>query len=171
MNEETARKYAEEKFKQLPGFEYGWNMLHPKYMIKALEELNDEGIDLSRLKALAWVHDIGKIENMEDHAKLSVKILEKDFDLDEMDRECIINHGSEGTPKSKEAGLFQKADGISLFYPEMIMYRFWAESKEGLEFEEINAKLRKLYDKYTKVYSDSEKAMNLLKTRYEAFFR
>lgn len=172
MNEDNTKRFAEINFKKLPDYLYQWNILHVKCMIKAIEELSKtEKIDVSKLKALAWVHDIGKIKSEDNHAEISIKILEKEFDLDDIDKDCILNHGSSGKPKSKEAKLFQKSDGISLFYPEIILFRFWAEAKEGADFEEIKEKIKKQFEKYIKAYSDNQMAVDLLNTKYFFLFK
>lgn len=171
MNPEEARKYAERKFKELPEFLCQWNLLHVRYVIKAVKELaKGRNINLGKLEALAWVHDIGKIKSDENHAQHSVEILEKDFELDDIDRDCILEHGSSGKPKTQEGKIFRLADGLSLFYPEVILFRFYVESKEGLSFEEIKAKIKATYEKYLQAYSDSQPAILLLKEKYECFF-
>ena len=165
---EEAKKFAEEKFKGMEELQCKWNILHAKYMIKALEELA-EGEDISKFEALAWLHDIGKIEGPLNHAENSLKIAEQEFELDEIEKDCILNHGSNGKPKSNEAKIFQCADGLSLFYPEAISFRFYAEAKEGLAFEEVKEKLKKQYDKYIKLYADRPAVVQLIKKKYQAF--
>lgn len=171
LTEEAVRKFAEENFKKLQEYLYGWNILHVTYMIKAIEVLAvGDDIDINRLKTLAWVHDIGKIESEENHAEFSIKILEKEFDLSLLDRDCILNHGASKKPVSKEAKIFQKADGISLFYPEIVLYRFWAEAKEGTSFKDVTLAIEKQYKKYLDAYSDDPKAVDMLTKRYHALF-
>ncbi len=172
MTEKDSQKFAEKSFKKLPDYLYQWNILHAKSMIKAIEELSKtEQINLDKLKALAWVHDVGKIISDENHAELSIEILEKEFELDEIDRDCIRNHGSSGTPISLESKIFQNADGLSLFYPETLLYRFWAEGKEGANFEQIKEKLTNQFSKYLKAYSNNQIAVDLLKQKYFFFFQ
>ena len=96
MDQETTKKYAIEKFKSLSEVEYEWNILHPEYMIRAIEELSKKlnvSFDIERLKVLAWIHDIGKIEDFKNHAEVGLKILEKDFELTDLDKDCILNPG------------------------------------------------------------------------------
>jgi hypothetical protein len=167
MNEQQAKEFAEEKFKKLSMDYQKWNYIHSKCMIKAIDELTDNKGIIEKLKPLAWVHDIGKI-NGDNHAEKSIEVL-KDFNLDETEKDCILNHGSSGNPKSEEAKIFQCADGISLFYPETVIFKFWADAKEGKSFEEIKEDAKRQYIKYLKTYS-SEKAINLLKKKFKALF-
>ncbi|MDI6738435.1 MAG: HD domain-containing protein [Nanoarchaeota archaeon] len=162
----TAQEYALRTLRELPDLYYQWNILHSESVIKVLELLlPDENKE--KLFALAWVHDIGKIKSEEGHAGISLEILKEEFELDEIDTDCILNHGSSEKPKTKEGKIFRYADGLSLFTAKMINFRFYAESKEGMSFDEINARIAKLYEKYKLKYSDSEKAISLLKGLFE----
>ena len=171
LTEENAREYALEKFKELHELNCKWNLLHSEGIIKILKILcKDKIIDKSKLFALAWVHDIGKTISEENHAKLSLDILKKEFILDEIDIDCILNHGSSGNPKTEEGKIFKYADGLSLFTKEVIMFRFFAEAKEGLRFEDIEERIKKFYGKYKSSYADSEEILNLLEDLYNKNF-
>lgn len=170
LTEREAQSYAHERFKQLPELYRQWNVLHSKYIIEALKELTQKEVS-DKLKALAWVHDIGKIEGDENHAEKGLKILEKDFSLDEVDKDCILNHGSSNKPTTPDGKLFRNADGLSLFYPEIMLFMTHWEGKKGSTFEQIQEKMKKQYEKYHKAYSDNPRALMLLKERYSALFR
>jgi len=171
LKEEDARDYALEKFKKLPELYYKWNLLHSEGIIKVLTILcENKNFDLPKLRALAWVHDIGRIVSDENHAEIGLEILEKDFFLDEIDVDCIVNHGSSGTPKTEEGKIFRYSDGLSLFTNEVIMFRFFAEAKEGFTFEEIKERIKQSYNKYKSIYADSEEALRLLETLYNKNF-
>ncbi len=161
---ENSKEYALKKFKEkLPELYYRWNVLHSEGIIKILDILiEDPSIDKNKLFALAWVHDVGKVISEEGHAEKSIEILKQDFDLDEIELDCILNHGSSSKPKTKEGEFFRYSDGLSLFLPEIIKFRFYGEAKEGKSFEEINELIKKSYQKYKDKYSDSEKATILL---------
>jgi HD domain-containing protein len=165
---EKAREYALEKFKEkLPELYYKWNVLHSEGIIKILEMIaDDSNIDKERLFALAWIHDIGKIISEEDHAEKSVEILKKDFELTDIDVDCILNHGSSSKPETEQGKLFRYSDGLSLFFPEIINFRFYGEAKEGKTFEEVKEILKKSYEKYKKNYSDSEEIVKILDEMY-----
>ncbi len=153
-------------FKLLSKDYYDWNILHSKCIVKAINKLTNEDLIKKRLIPLAWVHDIGKIKNDENHAKLSVKILEEKSELDKIDRDCILNHGSSGKPITPEGKIFRCADGISLFYPEILEFRFKAEKKEGRTEKEIKNEIKIMYEKYLDAYKDNQKAIELLKKKY-----
>lgn len=171
LTEKKAQKYAQERFKQLPELYFKWNIIHSKGIIKILKIISkDKNVDLNKLFALAWVHDIGKVIKEEDHAKLSLDILKKDFKIDDIDSDCILNHGSSAKPKTKEGVLFRYADGLSFFTSEVIQFMFFAEAKEGLEFEQIKEKIHKMYVKYKEKYSESKEILNLLDYMYKNNF-
>ena len=159
---ESAKKYALDKFKKLPELKYQLNILHSKGMIKALDLIITDNIDKEKLIALAWVHDIGKIISKENHAKLGLELLKKDFELNLIDIDCILNHGSSTTPKTKEGKIFRYIDGLSLFTQEVLNFRFYNEAKEGLTFEEAQEKIKKTYEKYKTAYSDSAEIIKTL---------
>lgn len=52
------------------------------------------------------------------------------------------------------------------FYPEKILFWFYAETKEGLEFRKIQAKFRQQYEKYIELYSDMPSVVALIKKRF-----
>lgn len=163
-----AKDYARERFKRLPELYAQWNFLHSSYIIKALKELTLQETVKDKLQALAWVHDIGKIEGDEHHPEKGLKILDNEFILDEVDKDCILNHGSGSKPTTPEGKLFRNADGLSLFYPEMILFMTHWEAKEKSTFEQIKEKMKKQYEKYSLAYKDNPRALKLLREKYEA---
>lgn len=163
LTQENAKAYALENFKKLPELYTEWNTIHSEEIINILDILiSNKKINKEKLFALAWVHDIGKIKSEENHAKISVEILKEEFELDGVDIDCILNHGSSAEPKTKEGKLFRYADGLSLFVPKIINFKFYAEAKEGLGFEKIQESIKELYEKYKIKYSDSEEVLELL---------
>lgn len=171
MTQEEAKQFAEQEFRKMDDTNYEWNILHAKYMIRALKELAKvKKFDLEKLKVLAYVHDIGKVKDDTNHAVLSVEILKEKFKLDEIDIDCITNHGSFGKPVSEEAKAFQTADGISLFYPETLFFRFFAGAKEGLTYDGIKQRIRSQYAKYLGSYKESPEAVEILKGKGEGIF-
>ncbi len=165
---ESAREYAIKKFKKLPELYCKWNIIHSQSIIEILKILTkNKKVNKKKLFALAWVHDIGKIISEQNHAQLSIEILKKDFYLDAIDIDCILNHGSSKNPKTKEGKIFRYADGLSMFTPLAINFRFFAEAKEGLEFEEIIKRIEMFYKKYRERYQDSKKVIKLLDDLYK----
>ena len=96
--------------------------------------------------------------------------MKKEFILDEVDIDCIINHGSSGNPNTEEGKIFRYADGLSLFTKRVIRFRFFAEAKEGFSFEDIEERIKKFYDKYKSSYADSEEILKLLQDLYNRNF-
>ncbi|MEM4271163.1 MAG: HD domain-containing protein [Candidatus Pacearchaeota archaeon] len=171
LTEKNAKEFALERFKELPELNFKWNIIHSEGIIKILSILSkNTNFNKTKLFALAWVHDIGKIISEEDHAKLSLEILKKEFILDEVDVDCIINHGSSGNPKTEEGKIFRYADGLSLFTKRAIRFRFFAEAKEGLGFEDIEERIKTFYNKYKSSYADSKEILRLLEDLYNKNF-
>lgn len=154
MNTSQAKKLAIERFSKMEEEYYKWNIFHAECMIKAIEELTEDKTIRNKLIPLAWIHDLGKTIEDKDHAQHSIEILEKEFELDEVDRDCILNHGSGGEPKTKEGKIFRYADGLSLFYPKIISLRMWHEGKEGKRYSEAKETIKSIYEKYLEAYED-----------------
>jgi len=170
MRENEAKKFAESEYKKLGKLGCEWNLLHAKCMIRAFEEISRKKAS-EKIKALAWVHDIGKIKSKENHARFSIEIIKRKFCINSADEDCILNHGSAGKPKTRTGKIFRLADGISIFHPEALFFRFYAQAKEGYNFIEIQNKIKDMYKKYLKSYADFPKAIKMLKRKYAAFMK
>jgi putative nucleotidyltransferase with HDIG domain len=71
--------------------------------------------NISVVEACAWVHDIGKIIEIKNHAEHSLVLLEKEkVEITHLLRDCILNHGTNGKPLSLEAKILQMADKMSI---------------------------------------------------------
>lgn len=159
----VAQDFAESNFKKLPELEQQWNILHIKYMIKSIRKLSSNKDMITKLIPLVWVHDIGKAISEENHSTLSLKLLiEAGFRLTKMEEDCIINHGSSAKPETEEGKILRLSDGLSLFYPEIVNFLFYSESKSGKKFEEIKQFIINNYNKYSEKYKSSEIAIKLL---------
>jgi len=143
LNPKEAKAFALEIFRQLPDLEREWNTVHSESIIVALELLSAK---TDRLIALAWVHDIGKVKSRKDHAKYSAYMLKERFNLELVDIDCILNHGSSGKPQTEEGMIFRYADGLSVFIPASI--RFLQRHENSYQ------NIRELYDKYRERYDD-----------------
>lgn len=63
-----------------------------------------------------WLHDIGNIIDNKNHAKHSLTVLkERGIDVDEVLKDCILNHGDKNEAKTLEGKIFQIADKLSIF--------------------------------------------------------
>jgi putative nucleotidyltransferase with HDIG domain len=71
--------------------------------------------NISVVESCAWVHDIGKIIEIENHAKHSLILLEKEkIEITSLIKDCILNHGTSGKPLFLEAKILQMADKMSI---------------------------------------------------------
>ena len=72
-------------------------------------------------KIAGWVHDIGYFKNSDSHANSAIPILkELGYEVEEILKDCILNHGNEGKPKTTEGKIFQLADKFSIFDLDVI---------------------------------------------------
>lgn len=113
------------------------------------------------------MHDIGKVEGEENHPVKGRAILERHFALDGVDIDCVLNHGSKGKPSTPEGKIFRYADGLSLFYPQTVLFRFHSDGVEGSSYNQVVNDMQDLYAKYSKAYEDNPKVISLLKKRYK----
>ena len=89
---------------------------HTKGVVEAAKLLaKREKLDIKKIESCAWVHDIGSYLEQESHAKKGIELLEKEgIDIDEVLRDCVLNHGNSGNPTTKEGKIMQIADKISI---------------------------------------------------------
>lgn len=80
------------------------------------------------------------------------------------------NYGSLGNPSTEAGKLFRYCDGLSIFYPEVLLFRFYAEATEGKSYAQIKEDLDKMYKKYLQAYSDNPEVIALLKKKYSLVF-
>ena len=68
-----------------------------------------------------WVHDLGYVKDFAEHANYSIPIIEEaGYKVDDILRDCILNHGNEKIPVTVEGKLFQIADKLSIFDLDVI---------------------------------------------------
>ena len=90
--------------------------IHTKGVAKSAKLLaKKENLDENFFEIIAWVHDIGYSVDSKSHANHTLKILKKeDFEVNNIMKDMILNHGSLGNPETKEGKLMQIADKISI---------------------------------------------------------
>ena len=72
-------------------------------------------LDTEVLEIAGFIHDIGYSMNEQNHSQHSLNILKKqNFEISEKLKDCILNHGVDGNPKTREGEIFQMADKISI---------------------------------------------------------
>jgi putative nucleotidyltransferase with HDIG domain len=91
-------------------------LIHAEAVVKISKILAKRlGADASVTEACGWVHDIGKIVEMENHAEHSISLLEKEkIEVTQQIKDCILNHATSGKPLSPEAKIIQMADKMSI---------------------------------------------------------
>ena len=119
-----SEKLAVAYFRKLKRFYKGWYYIHSKYVGKAALDINPK-LDKEIMQICGWLHDTGKTIKDAGHAKRSAIIAEKFLkgkiaeEKLEIILDCISNHGSSGKPKTIEGKVFQRADKLAIFYPEV----------------------------------------------------
>jgi HD superfamily phosphodiesterase len=103
LTENKAMELAQEFFKQIRNKEdREYHLLHSKLVSNlALVLAKDKKIDKRALKIASWVHDIGYVVDPKKHAEHSLKILERNFIIDPVLRDCILNHSAGAKPKNR----------------------------------------------------------------------
>jgi HD superfamily phosphodiesterase len=117
INHDNAEHIALEYFSALKdNGEKEFNIIHSKAVVEIVSLLGMRvKADIDNLVAAAWVHDIGKTVSISDHAKHSVELLIKDgYTLTLIQEDCILNHGTGSTPKTREGRIIQAADKLSI---------------------------------------------------------
>lgn len=119
---EKAKQICFDTFNKFPDKENGqFNILHCKLVseiVLILAEKKD--VDKEILEIAAWTHDIGKIIEKENHGSHSLEILERDYEIPEKLRDCMLNHATKSKPATDEGKIFRHADKLSALHPDLI---------------------------------------------------
>lgn len=87
-------------------------------------------VDVEKIKIASWLHDIGRTVQIKNHAEESVKLAEGEFgSLDEIIKDCILNHGNSKNPKTEEGKIIQFADKLSILNDYEIMEMIFSKRK------------------------------------------
>ena len=95
--EKLAKKYLLDKRTNDGEFFFA----HTKGVVLSVQILSEKfNLDKDKMISLAWIHDIGYFLNdTKNHAKNSLRILDDEkIKLNEIDKDCILNHGTGKTP-------------------------------------------------------------------------
>lgn len=143
---EKAEKIAKESFGKIKNKENReYHLLHSvlvKETVNTLSRYFD--VDKKILEIAALVHDIGYVTDPENHAKESLKILQKKFKVEKVLKDCILNHGFNKKPITLEGKIFQLADKLYLLSPKLVSYLL--KYKNTLKKEDFDF-LRRILDK------------------------
>ena len=142
-----SEKFLKLNLKKLSLLYRKWYYLHSKYVARASLDINPK-IDRNIISIAGWFHDIAKIKSDREHAKRSAKIAEK-FLKGKIENiklkiilDCIENHGTKDKPKTKEGKIFQSADKLAIFYPELRKF-----IKKNLGDKKLKEMLKEHYSK------------------------
>jgi HD superfamily phosphodiesterase len=95
--------------------------------------------DVSTVEISGWLHDIGSIVERSDHAKYSLDLLNKEgFEVSPLIKDCILNHGTDGKPESKEAKILQIADKLSILSIPVLKLLFKQKSITPYDIEFVD---------------------------------
>jgi len=127
---EKAKKIAEEKGEEIarknkegidPKEYKEFFLQHSKLVGDiALILAEKKNVDKELLRIVGWIHDIGKAIDDENHAEHSVELIKKEYEIDDKLRDCILNHGPSGKPKTEEGKVIKVADKAAFLNPEFI---------------------------------------------------
>jgi putative nucleotidyltransferase with HDIG domain len=116
-----AKKLAEEFSKKIKDPEKKDSfLLHSKSVVDAAKAIAEgRALDMESLEIACWLHDIGRSVADEDHAKQSLALL-KEYELNETIKDCILNHGRESNPQTKEGKIIQLADKVCVLNIDLL---------------------------------------------------
>ena len=139
---ELAEKYLLKNRKIDP-----YHFIHTQKVVQAVKIIGKgRNLDKKTLEICAWLHDIGySIGNLPNrdpyHAENSIKILiESGFKITDKIKDCILSHGSNGNPKTKEGKILQIAVKFNIIDKDCLDYIINGKSTENkIEFLEHRA--------------------------------
>lgn len=72
-------------------------ILHSQCVFKAIRDIVkakhiENQVDMTKLEIASWLHDVGYVIEKDDHSKHSLEMCEKEFELDDVLKDCILNH-------------------------------------------------------------------------------
>lgn len=116
LNPKTAKEFAIPFILRISNLdERKFILYHSEAIVETAKLLaKNTSADVELLEIAGWVHDIGKSVADESHAEESLKILEKEFEINSILKDCILNHGASKKPITLEGKIIQAADKISI---------------------------------------------------------
>jgi HD superfamily phosphodiesterase len=141
LTPKTAEEFARGIFSKLKDKEEReFRLVHPVLVSETaliLAKKINRKVNFDTLKIAAWVHDVGYSIEAKNHAEHSLKILNEKFDIDNVLKDCIINHGSEATPETDEGKIIQLADKAFILDRDLLRLVL-KSSKEKADSEYID---------------------------------
>jgi HD superfamily phosphodiesterase len=134
--EKLSKKYLL-KNKRIDPYHY----VHTLNVVQAIKIISKKKeVNKKELLISAWIHDIGyafnnAANNYPDHAKNTINLLKKEgYEINKTVRDCIMNHGSKGNPKTKEGKLLQISVKFNIVDKNFLKYLI-EERASGREVE------------------------------------
>lgn len=142
----NARELAERyllKNKEVDPYHY----IHTLKVVQAVKIIcKGRKLDKKTLEICAWLHDIGyssgNLNNRDPaHPENSIKILMNEgYEVTDKIKDCILNHGSNKHPKTKEGKILQIAVKFNIIDKDFLDYLINGKSKEDkIKFLEYRA--------------------------------
>lgn len=127
-----AKKYLANKNEDIDPFHF----IHTLKVVQAVKIISKgKKLDKTLLEICAWVHDIGysvnnSPNNDPHHAENSINLLIKGgYEVTDKIKDCVLNHGSKGRPKTKEGKILQIAVKFNIIDKDFLKYLI--EEKAG----------------------------------------
>lgn len=128
LNKRIAKKLAKKYLLKKDNID-PYHFIHTLKVVQAIKIIGKrKKLDMNLLEICAWVHDIGySISNSPNndpiHAKNSIKLLIKEgYEVTDKIKDCILNHGSRGNPKTKEGKILQIAVKFNIIDKDFLQY-------------------------------------------------
>lgn len=123
--ESLARKYLLNKKSNIDPYHF----IHTLKVVQAVKIIcKGKKLDKELLEICAWVHDIGysvnnSPNNDPHHAENSIDLLTKEgYEVTDNIRDCILNHGGKGNPKTIEGKILQIAVKFNIIDKDFLEY-------------------------------------------------
>jgi len=145
LNISTAREILEREINKVKNKEdREFTLWHSKAVADTAKLIGkNKKVNADNLFIAGLLHDIGRSETDEGHAQKSIEIIEKEFELNDIIKDCILNHSSKASPQTEEGKIIQLADKLFQLNPEFIEILF--NSNNGKIKESDLKWLNKLY--------------------------
>ncbi len=141
LNPTNAKKIAFAISKKIqPPEQRDFFLIHSQKVVN-ISKLIAKKINFGRdiFEIAGWIHDIGYSKNIKTHSRHTIPILhDLGYEIDNILKDCILNHGSDKKPKTIEGKIFQLADKLSIFDYDLLKIILQQEtfppSKETIAF-------------------------------------
>jgi HD superfamily phosphodiesterase len=123
LNARIARRIAKKISRQIFPTERGEFLLVHSEAVGRIAKIiaRKMRIDGQVLEVAGWVHDIGYLEDFDNHSDFTIPLLqEAGYEISPILADCILNHGNGKSPETTEGKIFQLADKLSIFDAQTI---------------------------------------------------